>query len=114
VQLFVNRTVLCSEAGSKAFVAISYKANGIIWSKGWLILEPGDCQIALSGNVRNMEIARERKILIYFDTSAIVPYYVPKKLSAVVEQLLQKQEDKPISAIYFRKSESIKSVQFSI
>ena len=105
---------ICSEAGSKAFVAISYKANGIIWSKGWLILEPGDCQIALSGNVRNMEIARERKILIYFDTSAIVPYYVPKKLSAVVEQLLQKQEDKPISAIYFRKSESIKSVQFSI
>jgi uncharacterized membrane protein len=48
---------ICSEAGSKAFVAISYKANGIIWSKGWLILEPGDCQIALSGNVRNMEIA---------------------------------------------------------
>ena len=33
---------ICSEAGSKAFVAISYKANGIIWSKGWLILEPGD------------------------------------------------------------------------
>jgi len=34
--------------------------------------------------------------LIYLDTSAIVPYYVPEKLSAVVEQLLQKQEDKPI------------------
>jgi predicted nucleic acid-binding protein len=34
--------------------------------------------------------------LIYLDTSAIVPYYVPEKLSDVVEQLLQKQEDKPI------------------
>ena len=34
--------------------------------------------------------------MIYLDTSAIVPYYVPEKLSAVVEQLLQKQEDKPI------------------
>jgi len=31
--------------------------TGIIWSKGWLILEPGECDIALSGNVRNMEIA---------------------------------------------------------
>jgi predicted nucleic acid-binding protein len=34
--------------------------------------------------------------LIYLDTSAIVPYYVPEKLSDVVEQLLQKQEDQPI------------------
>ena len=34
--------------------------------------------------------------MIYLDTSAIVPYYVPEKLSDVVEQLLQKQEDKPI------------------
>ena len=34
--------------------------------------------------------------MIYLDTSAIVPYYVPEKLSAVVEQLLQKQENKPI------------------
>ena len=34
--------------------------------------------------------------MIYLDTSAIVPYYVPEKLSNVVEQLLQKQEDKPI------------------
>lgn len=34
--------------------------------------------------------------MIYLDTSAIVPYYVPEKLSSVVEQLLQKQEDQPI------------------
>ncbi len=34
--------------------------------------------------------------MIYLDTSAIVPYYLPEKLSDFVEQLLQKQEDKPI------------------
>ena len=43
---------------------------------------------------------REWKILIYLDTSAIVSYYVPEKLSSVVEQLLQKQEYQPINSIY--------------
>ncbi|MFM6182293.1 MAG: DUF1036 domain-containing protein [Dolichospermum sp.] len=54
----LNLHIDSSQAGSKAFVAISYKSkDGIIWSKGWLILEPRECDIALSGNVRNMEIA---------------------------------------------------------
>jgi uncharacterized protein len=34
--------------------------------------------------------------LIYLDTSAIVPYYVPENLSDLVEQLLQQQGEQPI------------------
>jgi predicted nucleic acid-binding protein len=34
--------------------------------------------------------------LIYLDTSAVVPYYVPENLSNIVERLLQQQEDQPI------------------
>ena len=49
---------ICSQAGSQAFVAISFKdRDGIIWSKGWVVLEPGQCKRALSGSVRNVEIA---------------------------------------------------------
>ena len=34
--------------------------------------------------------------MIYLDTSAVVPYYVPENLSNIVERLLQQQEDQPI------------------
>jgi predicted nucleic acid-binding protein len=34
--------------------------------------------------------------LIYLDTSAIVPYYVPENLSDIVEKLLQQQEEQPV------------------
>lgn len=34
--------------------------------------------------------------MIYLDTSAIVPYYVPENLSNIVEKLLHQQKDQPV------------------
>ena len=34
--------------------------------------------------------------MIYLDTSAIIPYYVPENLSNIVERLLQQQEEQPV------------------
>ncbi len=48
---------ICNKAKSKAFVAISYKSKGVIWSQGWLQLEPSDCGTALGGDVSNKDIA---------------------------------------------------------
>ncbi|MEP1080067.1 DUF1036 domain-containing protein [Leptolyngbya sp. PL-A3] len=47
---------VCNRAGSRAFVAISYYADGTAWTRGWVQLEPGACDIAFAGRVSNSDI----------------------------------------------------------
>lgn len=48
--------IVCNRAAGRAFVAVTWEQDGLIWSRGWLQLNPGDCGTALRARVNNTKI----------------------------------------------------------